>query len=337
MKTETILSQIGVPSNGRTREAVQTLIAIYKMLLELKKTHKIKVVREPQEISFGRTVGAYIRDNGTSIPGECWEVTTENGRYKQYIPTNNDLHRAFCQSFGQTVAIDKPDYQLIFDPSQSKVLKQVAGFCCKDKHREQFRFIRLKLSKDGLCTRAEAVATDIFRVIRKTFFIPQVPFEGVLLLDPSAIKTGLNVIDIFPKFYRSAGQTYSLSDYKYPDVDYLFQAEAGNVTVNKKAVVRSVKMMDTITDRVTRKVDLHFNGAVFISADNSYFGNKSNSKIMYEQKTMPDFNASFNAKLLLSTIATIEKDEIVLQRGAGRAHSYLLNDDVVLMELIPNE
>jgi hypothetical protein len=343
MKTETILNQIGVVVNKFNKEQIKNLIEIFKMLSMFAANEIISVQTEKVNFELGQKFeynrwGKNTISKGDKVESEVFEICTKNGRYKQIIPVNNDLHRAFCLKFkNELPGIESLPPLAAFTVSKQMALtlSKIAETAKKPKvfGNENLEFVRFELLENAI----KVIASDGYNLVNVELKT-SVSGGGVWYIKPENLK-GLKAGEI--EFYQdkiivnkvAISQSQELPT-NYPNYMNVWPIGYNKaVTVFKNDLVTAIKQAKTTANKVTKCIDLHVNGSINVTGKDLDFAHETSLSINYLDKNyIEGFDISFNADNLLKSLAVITSDTVTINHGAP-SKAIILNNEVLVMPL----
>lgn len=341
MKTETILNQLNLPTTKQNKAHAKQLIDIYNMLAKFVPDQIVSVNVYPCSMYLGSEIKLssgwrnefYLSIEGHPVPSESFEIKTRWGYYRQSIPLNTDIYRAFCIKFKNELPQPEQETEICsfeLNRTQAGQLSKLAAIPKKDHQNEALKYVRLEAGNNKL----KAVASDGIKVVFQVFETFGIE-SGVYYIKPEHIK-GLKAgpVKIYPDKLQINSKLILQAQpvLNYPDYQAVWPIgyERG-FSVFKTDFLQAIKQASKTADKVTKVLEFHVNGSIQVIGKDEYFNHETDLKINYLSKSyQEDFNFSMAYPHILEAVNAIESDILTIKHGSER-RGFILNDCALVM------
>lgn len=340
------------------RDHCKTLSEIYKMINEIKKDI-VSVSIETASFNFGRNgehdwnSGKWkFNQDGELMPGELFTIKTKTGTYKQVIPLGNSFYFAFRLLLSDFLPMAEQkseqiaDFEFSFNHAQSDSIRKAASCVSDDELRPAMMQVRIELGKDGM----KVISTDAIRLFNESNEYPNltsdsIPQSLIINIPGKAIqktkKKELLTIELFKdnaefKTGKVNGVQFDYVNDTFPDYKNVIPEYDKFVELNRADLIDCLKVASLCANKVTHRINLHFNGNCEITAEELDYNYESKSVVSYSKKTIPDFEISFNAKYLIDCLNVNKQKEVRIYSDGNPQKLIQIDNNVLLCSIMPN-
>lgn len=182
--------------------------------------------------------------------------------------------------------------------------------------------------------------TDIAPGVSETFILPKKALnllKATLEDNDSPVKIDYNKSNAFFSF-GNLSLICRLIDERYPDYNAVIPKENPNsLTINRLALLNSVKRISIFSNRTTHQVRLKLAGSeLTISAEDFDLANEAQEKINCQYEGA-DLEIGFNAKYLMDMLSTLDNKEVIFKMSTPNRAGLLVpsendeNEDILML------
>ncbi len=352
--------QVSKPTKEQ-KEHAKTLGEIYAMIGELLPAVS-EVQIKGQKFFFGRRYDQknyksepWIVCDGLEMIGEKWTIKTASGSYSVSLPVGNAFYNAFCKLLSahvpqpDQVKTVEPDRTLIFEKELTSEVKKAMKFIKYDNLGAQKNNVHVTV-KNGRC---EIMGTDGSKLYRSGFLYLDEQAKDITFLLPigalqvAKIKDSLT-IGLYFERHKITGRTkitkgvingisFEHCENEPLNYDQVIPTYYDFVQFDKKELIQVIKSVLPCANKITHQIRIHFNGAIFVSAEDLDFSSENNVTIQYSKKTVKDFEIGFNGKLLLDCLNSIDGNLIRLYSNGDPSKAVVIDNKALLMPVMLNQ
>lgn len=341
MNTKDILTAIGAPICAYNNKIATRLSKAYQFFNEIKgEIISAELSPNASELAF------QSEDDKKPIMGHMLTVVTQTGQYSMAIPTHNAFYYAVCDVIG--LAYETPAKigsvlsTVIIETKALKALKTAIKFTSKDQLRPAMMSVCIAMEDAKL----QILATDGHRLYmsektdcnqydRREILLSCQDAKNIAAMDIKEELCELHLCE--GDRVRIAGYECQTVDARFPDYRCIVPEYSAYMSFSKDAFVNTAKQVLPFANKWCRKVTLHLNGNISITAVDVDFGMETTKALPYVEKTFADTDIAIDGKYLVESAAIFKEKEVRLYTDGDPKKPVVLSNgrENILMTTMP--
>ncbi len=274
---------------------------------------------------------------GDPLPSKEVSIIAATGNYTITVP--NQLYSYLMECLGvQEKEIKEVAGEVItFNEDVSSFIHSAKKFVGNDKYRPE---------RSGVCfhfknNKVQFVSTNANMLYLSGWVSCSYSgLEKTVIVDCNFFNSKKEVREIIVSddSVNINGVNHSLIDALFPNYENVIPDYKGEMLFNRKDFLGLIKTAILSANKTTKQCNLHLNGQIDINSFDLDWGKECNTSMIYEDKTFPDVDISFNGDFLLKSLSVFKSENVTMKSDGMSNRAVLFNsggsDSVLLMPVM---